>query len=305
MAFSRPTSPLAAPANVQTAEASTATTDITPGNTAARETASTGAREWPSDPASLITEVLRSHALPSDLIERMVGFAMAPAHAPRPVDRLAIALAAQFHFLPLEDALEASILLYGNPGAGTSTVAAKLAVRFDEHQVLVVSTDARQGAQSMPLEDYLEVLDLPLAVVADASALRSTAASAAGRRIIIDAAGAVPIDANGSERIRGLIEASRAQGTLVMPADSEPDQASALAAAAARLGTRRMIITKFDSTRYLGPALAAADAGKLALVAASVTPHFAFGLRNLTPENLARRLMSSAVRADRWRAVPL
>jgi hypothetical protein len=40
-------------------------------------------------------------------------------------------------------------------------------------------------------------------------------------------------------------------------------------------------------------------------VAGSITPNFAFGLRNFTPENLARRLASAAMRVERWRAAPL
>ncbi len=45
--------------------------------------------------------------------------------------------------------------------------------------------------------------------------------------------------------------------------------------------------------------LAAADAGRLALPASGVTPHFAFGLRPLTPEIVARRLLASALSDQR------
>jgi hypothetical protein len=49
----------------------------------------------------------------------------------------------------------------------------------------------------------------------------------------------------------------------------------------------------------LGGMLAAADAGRLRLPASGVTPHFAFGLRPLTPEMLARRLLASALSDQR------
>ena len=53
--------------------------------------------------------------------------------------------------------------------------------------------------------------------------------------------------------------------------------------------------------RRVGAVLGAAMAG-LALAGASVTPHFAYGLRALTPEVLAQRLLSGALEEQRWRA---
>jgi flagellar biosynthesis protein FlhF len=302
MAFRRSMAPFAASPGIAAAPATAPNADLaTNGAMPAAEPAIT--RDWPSDPASLLGEILRSHALPESLVGRLVGYAMAPAHAPRAVDRLAIAIAAHFHFLSLEDVLQAPVFLYGPPGAGISCLAAKLAARFEPHEILVVSTDPR--GEAAQLEEHLEVLDLPLAVAPDAASLRSTVATADGRMVIIDGGGCSPAEPSGAQRIGTLIDAARAQGMLVLPADAELAAAEALARAAAGLDTRRMIVTKFDAARYLGSALLAADAGGLALVAASVTPHFAFGLRGLTPENLARRLMSSAMRAERWRVVPL
>jgi signal recognition particle GTPase len=250
-------------------------------------------REWPTDITSLLGEVLRSHGLPETLVDRLVDLAAAPIHTKRPVDRLAVALGAYFHFLPLEDALAEPMLLHGATGAGVSTVAAKLAARFDEHQVLVVSAGARSAAGNETLEDYLEVLGLPLVAAPDAKSLDSIIASAAGRKMVIDSGSA------SADAVAGT------QGMLVLSAETGATEAVAAAQAAAAHGTRRMIVTRFDTARYLGAALVAADAGKLALVAASVTPHFAFGLRALSPENLARRLMSAAASNERWRTATL
>jgi flagellar biosynthesis GTPase FlhF len=191
------------------------------------------------------------------------------------------------------------------PGTGVSTLAAKLAARFDEREILVVSTDTRGGSAVAALEENLEVLGLPLLVAADAATLRSIVATAAGRKVIIDAGSGAPTDKACARRIEQLAEAAGAQGLLVLSASATPDEAATVAAAASRIGTRRMIVTQFDTARYIGPALIAAEAGKLAFVAASVTPHFAFGLRALTPENLARRLMSAALKTERWRIAPL
>lgn len=67
----------------------------------------------------------------------------------------------------------------------------------------------------------------------------------------------------------------------------------------APLGAKTLLPTRLDLVRRLGGVLAAADAGRLALPAAGVTPHFAFGLRRLTPEAVARRLLAAALHDPR------
>lgn len=279
---------------------------VTPASPPARPLAPAPTRDdWPSDEGGLLVETLRAHAVAPALIERVSELVTAPVHAPRLVDRLALALAAHFHFLPLEEALAAPLLLYGMPGAGVSTVAAKLAARFDEREVLVVSVDCRGADANASLAENLEVLGLPLAIASDGAALRSMIAGAAGRKVIIDAScGAIP-DKAAAARIAKCIDAAGVPGTLVLSAETDPAQASVIAEAAAQIGTRRLIVTRLDSARYIGSVLGAADCGKLALMAGSVTPHFGFGLRALTPENLARRLIAAAPRSERWRLAPL
>jgi hypothetical protein len=101
------------------------------------------------------------------------------------------------------------------------------------------------------------------------------------------------------------LAATDAEGVLVLSAETAPDKALAATKAAAASGVRRAVLTYVDTTRYLGSALEAIESNKLALMGASVTPHFGFGLRTLTPENLARRLMSAAANSERWRVAPL
>ena len=259
----------------------------------------------PSDDSTLLTEALQAHGVSNKLIEKLISFAIAPTHTKRPIDRLTIALGAHFNFLPLDDILQAPVLLFGAPGAGVTTLAAKLAARYDESQVLVISAGGKDAAATMQLEEYLEVLDLPLAVAEDAATLKKIVAGASGRKVIIDAACGAPFDQSKTKEIQSLIDAAGARGVMVLSAEAETDDAIAGAEAASSLGARGIVVTRIDTGRYLGPALMAADSARLALIGASVTEHFAFGLRALTPENLSRRLMSSATHAERWRAAPL
>ena len=305
MAFRRSSSRLAAPPSVPLVPQTELGVDLLQGTAPTAPDAKAAIREWPTDETAFLRELLRCHGLSSTLLERLMELAIAPPNTARVVDRLAVALAAHLHFLPLEDALQTPILLYGARGVGVSTLAAKLAARFDEHEILVISTDSRSTGERAQLEEYLEVLGLPLVVATDAAALKAAVARANGRKVVIDTACGAPTDPKCADQIRKLTEAAGAQAMFVVAADATVEDARAGALAAARIGTRRMIVAKLDAERYVGSILVAADAGKLALVAASVTPHFAFGLRVLTPENLARRLMAAALRAERWRIAPL
>ena len=67
------------------------------------------------------------------------------------------------------------------------------------------------------------------------------------------------------------------------------------------LPIRRLVVTRLDIVRRLGGMLCAAEAGGYDLIGGSVTPHFAYGLRPLTAEVLARRLLSAALDGKRWR----
>jgi signal recognition particle GTPase len=256
--------------------------------------------EWTNDEDALLGEMLLSHGLGDKLVARLLELATAPTHVRRSVDRLAIALGAQFNFFGLEEAWQQPILLCGLPNAGTSTLVAKLAARFDDSEVIVISTGMKDASKTAPLAENLEALDLPLTHAPDAAALACAVAAAAGRKIIVDAAGQSPLDRS----LENFTKAAGAAGMLVISADTPPAEATAAAKAASAAGIARLLVTRLDTARYLGATLAAADATKLALVAASVTPHFGFGLRALTPENLARRLMSAA-HPERWRAAPL
>ena len=250
---------------------------------------------WPSDELAFLAEILRAQHVPAALIERLNARAAVPPRG-RPEQRLAIALGAHFRFVALDDMLRLpALLLLGGPGAGKTALAAKLAARLDPRRVLVVSTDAAHVGGLAQLEENMNALGTALAVAEDAAGLRAAVAGASTRTVIIDTAGVTPGDEAGSARLEAFKEAARAEPVLVLPADLSAEEAVSSAVHAAGIGARLMVAMRLDLVRRLGAVLAAADAGPLSPVAASLSPHFAYGLSGLTPEMLARRLVAGAL----------
>jgi flagellar biosynthesis protein FlhF len=256
---------------------------------------------WPSDDLSFLAEVLRTQHVPQPLVERLIAHAAAPDRALMPAERLEHALGAYYRCLPLDDALRLpALLIVGPPGAGKTTLVAKLSARLDPRRVLAVSADAGNVAGVMQLEDYIKALGLALAVANDATALRAAVAGATHRTVVIDTPAIVVGDAETEDRLREWKAASGAELVLALPSDLDAGEAEALGAWAGGLGANMMIATRLDLVRRIGAVLAAADAGGLAPIAASLAPHFAYGLKALTPALLARRILTGALDAERW-----
>jgi flagellar biosynthesis protein FlhF len=254
------------------------------------------ARPWPGNDLAFLTAVLEAHHVPVQLVKRLVAAASQLPLSSLLMDRLSAALADQIRFSSFDEVLRLPVLmLVGPPGAGKTTLAAKLAARMGERRALLVSTDISRPGGIAQLEEYARALGLPVAVATNAEALARLIAGAAGRRVLIDTAGIAPGDDDARDRLAGFIAASGTAPLLVLPADSAAEEAAAMARFFVELGARSLMPTRLDLVHRLGGMLAAADAGRLELPAAGVTPHFAYGVRQLTPQMVARRLLAGAL----------
>jgi len=153
------------------------------------------------------------------------------------------------------------VALIGPTGVGKTTTIAKLAADLKLRRgarVGLLTIDTYRIAAVEQLRTYAEIIDVPLAVGADAaSARRAIDELGSVDLILIDTAGRSPKDEPGLRELAELlVELRPDEAHLVLAASSSP---RSLRAAVDRFGpTRpdRLILTKLDEAETFGPILA-------------------------------------------------
>jgi flagellar biosynthesis protein FlhF len=264
------------------------------------EPAPSPARRGPSEALRQIREALAFHGVPAPLAERLVNLAGdALDHGDvggDPLVALAAALDSRFQFAPLPAPTSRSraFILVGPPGAGKTATAAKLAARaaLGGKRVGVITTDTQRAGGIEQLAAFTKLLGLDIQIAEDAGALTDATLAAQGLDgVVIDTAGAIPYDDGDLERVKALVEAARAECVLVLPAGGDTLEAAEAASQFARVGAKRLLVTRLDAARRLASLLTAAEAGRLAFSDVGITAHIAHGLRALNPVSLARLLL--------------
>jgi flagellar biosynthesis protein FlhF len=271
------------------------------------EAEAAGPIAWPEAPELLIADVLALHRVPAALAERlMTAIHLAQNRAvigkPEgdPLRDLGGGLAACLSFSSFAGLWRGGALaLVGPPGVGKTTLAGKLAARARRSRPILLNTDAARVGVTAQLAEYSGVLGIALESAGDAEALARSLRDRR-RRIIIDTSGINPFDEGAVNELARLVRSARAEPVLVLPANVEAAEAVEIVQAFRTLPIRCLLVTRLDIVRRLGGLLAAAEAGGYDIVGGSVTPHFTYGLRPLTPMVLARRLLSAALDDIRW-----
>jgi flagellar biosynthesis protein FlhF len=263
-----------------------------------------GPLAWPSDPEKLIDDVLVFHRVPAALAERLLKAAAAKAATETvddPLRDLGAALAECLSFSTFPALWRGgSLALIGPPGVGKTTLAGKLAARARGSRPVLVNTDAARVGVTAQLAEYSGVLGITLGTEGGVEAL-AAALPEKRRRVIIDTSGINPFDRHAVNALAALVRSAQAEPVLVLPANVEPDEATEIVHALRALPIRRLLATRLDIVRRLGGLLTAAAAGGYSIVGGSITPHFTYGLRPLTPRVLARRLLGAALDDKHWR----
>lgn len=236
----------------------------------------------PLSSAEFAQAVLHFHDAPSALAQQALR-----GRRPDPARQIAAALKSALKFTRLPDGAERRLMLVGPPGAGKTTMIAKLAAGGRTPAPLVFTTDGDRPGGLEQLADPLSVLGIDL---------RRLDLAADG---VPGDTGALLIDTGGTdagfEPLGRLALKLRVEPVLVLPATVDPGEAEKFAAAAIGIGASKLLLTRLDMARRLGGPLAAASSG-LALAGASVTPHFAYGLKSLDATALAAHLIDLARR---------
>ena len=248
-----------------------------------------------------ISEALDYHRAPAELFDRLIGSA-ATLPTSDAVQALAGALDAELGFAPLPPPDTARpIMLVGPPGAGKTATAAKLCARarLAGAEACVITMDTVKSGGLAQVTTFAEALGAHLVQAEDDAALAAAVdACPADHVVVVDTVGANPFDDGDIARLKRAATAAGTAVTLVLPAGGDAADCADAAAAFARAGARSLIATRLDTARRLGGLLSAAHAGKLALTAASDSPHIANPLLTLDRMALARLLLPSDPGAD-------
>jgi len=235
--------------------------------------------------------VATHHELPQTLCHRLLEAARQAASG-QPAAALAHGLAELFAFRPLAAAPGGALLLSGPPGAGKTASVAKLAAGavLDGRPVTVATTDTGRAGGSEQLAALLAPLELRPVPAPDPAALRRLAQEAGAASLLIDSPGLNPFRPGDLGALSTLLEASRAEPVLVLPAGLGVADSAEIGHTYVALGARRLLATKLDAARRVGGLLAAAEAG-LAFAEAGIGPTIGQGLSPLSAGGLARLLL--------------
>jgi flagellar biosynthesis protein FlhF len=240
-------------------------------------------------------DALKPHGLGDDLLAALVDGAK-QARLPDDLHRLETAFAVAFSFSPLGFSPATPVMLVGPTGAGKTSCAAKLAAAAiaDGGTAFIMTADGGRAGAVEQIETYSHSLGVDYFIVETPqdvfTAMRTRKPTGA---VLLDTPGISPFDAGDLAALKSFLEASGGEALLVLPASGDAEEFKEWALAFAEFGVRRAIITKFDATKRVGAALAAAHAGAMALAHFSESPFISEGLMPATAEFLARRLLAS------------
>tara|TARA_R110002072_G_scaffold727_15_gene5349 strand:+ start:3562 stop:4560 length:999 start_codon:yes stop_codon:yes gene_type:complete len=246
-------------------------------------------------------DVLEYHRVPMALADKLMAAAAALLDE-QPEIMLAGALdyLLRFGALPGERHQTGSsiprrpVMMLGPPGSGKSATAAKICARHRVagEAVRLISMDTVTAGAREQAQAYAQALDIPLVMAGDVDAL-SDALEAAGSKelVVIDTVGINPFDDADRDHLCLSLNASGADGVVILAAGGDALESAETATAFAECGARRLIATRIDAARRFGGILTAAQAGKLQLSALGISPSIGSGIISISPVKLARLLL--------------
>lgn len=245
--------------------------------------------------AGAMADILKPHGLDQRLISALVEGGR-KARIDEDFSRLETAFGETFEFAPLAATAQTPLMLVGPTGAGKTSCAAKLAAAAvdDGLAAFIMTADGGRAGAVDQIRTYSGSLGIDYFIVQTPHDIeRALAINAPSGAVLLDTPGVSPFDAGDIAALRCFQEALKAEPVLVLPASGDPEEFKEWATAFRDFGARRLIVTKFDATRRVGAALAAAFSGGMSLAYFSESAFISDGLTPATPTFLARRFLAS------------
>jgi flagellar biosynthesis protein FlhF len=239
---------------------------------------------------SRIARALHWHEISEDAARAIVDAAMQLQDGAATAT-LARALDQRYGVHPVEVDPDRPIVFVGPPGAGKSSVIAKLAARavHDGARPVLVSCDTRAGAHAQ-MTAYADALDLTLECADGPRELALVVSRLPAGPVLIDTAGINPFNIEDLEDVSDLADAAGAEIVAVLEAGVSAGDAEDAGALLAASGAGRVVVTKLDAARRRGAVIGYGEAG-LAYAHISASPFIGAGLAPATGLRLARALL--------------
>lgn len=209
---------------------------------------------------------------------------------------LAQTLGQMYGFASLTEAGAPNKIFLGAPGCGKSTVIAKVATqaKLKNVKTRIISTDNVRAGANRQLEAFAEILRTDFKCCKNARELFACVQEGSSRYELqlIDTPGINPyVDAE-VDMVEELTDSIKADKILVQDAGRNTLEAVETAEIFSRLGTSLLVPTRLDMTRRIGSVVSAAYCCRLSFCAAGVSANIAKGLAAVTPDTLARLLLT-------------
>ena len=234
-------------------------------------------RNWHDEGSEVveqIAEALARHQTPVPIAERLLATATQFA-SDDPVLALGAAFDAHLQFQPIvDDKIDKPLVFVGPPGAGKTLCTAKFATRFTmaKKPVTVISTDTERAGGMEQLAAFTRLLKINLMEIEDSHALRDAVQSTKpGHAILIDTPGRNPFNEYERQQVHKFIAAGGGEGSLVMPAGFDANEALDMVREFQSVGAMRLIVTRLEMTRRLGSLLRVAFESRMPLANFSIS----------------------------------
>ena len=246
-----------------------------------------------------IRESLEYHDVLPDISSRMLAIARYLYQQNKQIDNmqlLAKVLEQMYGFQKILEEKQKVKIFFGLPGCGKSTTIAKVAARAKVKHipVAIVSTDNVRAGANKQLESFAQIMKTDYYFCKTARELYQIAQEGQEKYkfILVDTPGINPYKENEVAYVDELIDSVKAEKILVADAGRNTLETVETAEIFTRLGIELILPTHLDMTRRIGSILSAAYDNHLQFYGGSVSSDIARGVAEITPQALARLLLT-------------